>query len=154
MTEALSRRSVLTGFGTVLVGGLAGYVVARSSGAANGKPANATANGYGPAPQSSNNPSGNGTPLTSVSTVPTGGGVVITSQAVVVTKDSGGTVHAFSAVCTHQGCLVNQVADGTIDCPCHGSKFNADTGAVVTGPASSPLPKVAVTVKGGHVYRT
>jgi Rieske Fe-S protein len=70
----------------------------------------------------------------------------------VVLTRSGSTVHGFSATCTHQGCTVNQVSDGTIDCPCHGSKFDAATGAVVTGPAPAPLPPVRVTVRNGEVF--
>jgi Rieske Fe-S protein len=90
--------------------------------------------------------------LTPVSDVPRGGGIVIGSKKVVVTRDATGNVNAFSAVCTHQGCLVNKVSGGTIDCPCHGSKFNARTGAVVAGPAPTQLPAVPVTVKNGNVY--
>jgi Rieske Fe-S protein len=70
---------------------------------------------------------------------------------VVVTK-SGSQVHAFSSTCTHQGCQVNKVSGGRIDCPCHGSVFDASTGAVVAGPAPSPLPPVAVTVRNGEVF--
>jgi Rieske Fe-S protein len=70
----------------------------------------------------------------------------------VVLTRSGSQVKAFSAVCTHQGCQVNKVADGKIDCPCHGSVFDASTGAVVAGPAPSPLPPVAVEVRSGEVF--
>jgi Rieske Fe-S protein len=61
-------------------------------------------------------------------------------------------VHGFSAVCTHQGCTVGSVSGGAIVCPCHGSQFNAQTGAVIAGPAPRPLPKVAVVVRNGNVY--
>ena len=84
--------------------------------------------------------------------MPAGGGIVLAGKDVVLTKSSDGTVHAFSATCTHQGCTVDRVASGTIDCPCHFSKFDATTGAVVSGPATRPLPKVAVTVRAGQVY--
>jgi Rieske Fe-S protein len=71
---------------------------------------------------------------------------------VVLTKEAGGTVHAFSSICTHQGCPVDKVANGTIQCPCHGSQFDATTGEVVHGPAGRPLPAVAVIVRDGEVY--
>ena len=50
-------------------------------------------------------------------------------------------------MCTHRGCLVATVADGTINCTCHGSKFSIDDGSVVNGPATSPLGTVAVADK-------
>ncbi len=45
-------------------------------------------------------------------------------------------------------CTVATVADGEIDCPCHGSRFNVTDGAVVKGPATQPLPAKTVTVTG------
>ena len=95
-----------------------------------------------------------GTLLGSAADIPVGGGVVFTAAQVVVTQPTKGVYKAFSAVCTHVGCLCNQVADGTINCPCHGSKFKITNGAVVTGPASSPLPAKTVTVTGDKVYLT
>jgi len=63
-------------------------------------------------------------------------------------------VHGFSSVCTHQGCTVGSVANDVITCPCHGSHFNAQTGAVISGPAPRPLPAIAVVVRDGAVYTT
>ena len=80
-----------------------------------------------------------GTLLGHASQIPVGGGMIFTAEKVVVTQPVAGQYKAFSAVCTHVGCLCNAVASGTIDCPCHGSKFSVSTGAVVTGPATSPL---------------
>ena len=71
-------------------------------------------------------------------------------QHVVITR-AGDDVHAFSATCTHQGCTVDGVTDGRITCPCHGSVFDAATGDVVPGPATAPLPAVAVIVRGNDV---
>lgn len=80
--------------------------------------------------------------------VPVGGGLVVKDAEIVVTQPTAGEFHAFSALCPHQQCLVSKVADGTIDCPCHGSKFNATTGDVEHGPATSPLAAKTLTVDG------
>ena len=93
-----------------------------------------------------------GTPLATLDQVPAGGGLILEKAAVVLTKDQSGNVHAFSAVCTHQGCTVSEVSGGTINCPCHGSKFDVATGAPVAGPASSPLPPVQVSVHDNAVF--
>src|SRR3954452_19803145 len=77
--------------------------------------------------------------------VPVGGGVIFKDQKLVVTQPAQGQFKGFSAVCTHQGCVVDEVKDGTINCPCHGSKFKLD-GSVGTGPATQPLPAAAVRV--------
>jgi len=139
---------VLTGFAVTVVGGIAGFAAARGSNIANGTPVSGTAPGYPPPKKKTA-----GALLVALSKVPKGGGIVLSSKKIVVTRDSTGNVHGFSAVCTHLGCLVNQVANGTIDCPCHGSRFNATTGAVVAGPAPSPLPNIAIDVHNGGVYQ-
>jgi len=89
--------------------------------------------------------------LVALADVPVGGGVVLTGESLVVTRPAPDDVRAFSAVCTHQGCTVDTVADGTIDCPCHGSRFDAATGAVRHGPAARPLAPVPVAVRSGEV---
>jgi len=80
--------------------------------------------------------------------VPVGGGTVLTQSQVVVTQASPGQFKAFSAVCTHQGCLVSQVQNGLIVCACHGSTFSAVDGSNVSGPAPTPLTAKTVTVDG------
>ncbi|MGZ8802588.1 MAG: QcrA and Rieske domain-containing protein [Mycobacterium sp.] len=86
--------------------------------------------------------------LTKTTDVPVGSGVIVGET--VVTQPAAGDFKAFSAVCTHTGCLINEVADGTINCPCHGSKFSLD-GAVVNGPATRPLNAEAITVQGDSI---
>jgi Rieske Fe-S protein len=76
---------------------------------------------------------------------------VFADQRVVVVQPSEGTFTAFSAVCTHQGCAVHEVADGTINCACHGSKFDVADGSVVRGPARKALPQYRATVVGDVV---
>ena len=70
-----------------------------------------------------------------------GGGKIFADQKVVVTQPTSGDFKAFSAVCTHQGCVVSGVADGTINCACHGSEFDIATGAVKQGPATKAAPR-------------
>ncbi len=65
-----------------------------------------------------------------------------------VVQPSAGKYTALSSVCTHSGCAVNPPKDGQLYCPCHGSKFDAATGAVLNGPAVKPLPRYTVTKNG------
>jgi glycine/D-amino acid oxidase-like deaminating enzyme/nitrite reductase/ring-hydroxylating ferredoxin subunit len=68
----------------------------------------------------------------------------IDGRNVAAWRDDQGEVHAVSAVCTHMGCLVGwNETDRSWDCPCHGSRFAAD-GAVLHGPAVTPLAPVGV----------
>ena len=149
MTDfSLTRRGALAGSVVVVAGGVVGYLVAHNSAAARTTRGTSAANAYGPTAASG------GRLLARVDQVPTGGGIVVGKEAVVLTRTASGDVHAFSAVCTHQGCTVNRVAAGTIDCPCHGSRFDVATGAVRAGPATRPLPPVAVQVRDGGIYRS
>ena len=89
--------------------------------------------------------------LGAASEIPVGGGMIYKAAKVVVTQPTRGQYKAFSAVCTHVGCIMSEVANGTIDCPCHGSEFKITTGAVVTGPAPAPLPKKQIKIVDGQV---
>jgi len=89
--------------------------------------------------------------LAATTDIPVGGGMVIGKANLVVTQPVAGEFKAFSSVCPHVGCLLDKVANGTIDCPCHGSTFRISDGAVVTGPATQPLTPVPVTVAGGMI---
>ncbi|MER8089644.1 Rieske (2Fe-2S) protein [Streptomyces sp. NPDC058316] len=83
--------------------------------------------------------------------IPEGGGKIFADRGVVVTQPETGEFKAFSSKCTHQGCAVSSVSDGTINCPCHDSKFDISTGDVAAGPASRPLPAKSITVKDGSI---
>ncbi|WP_406509549.1 Rieske (2Fe-2S) protein [Streptomyces sp. NBC_00212] len=89
--------------------------------------------------------------LGKTSDIPQGGGKIFAAQGVVVTQPTAGQFKAFSAKCTHQGCAVSSVSGGTINCPCHGSKFDVADGSVKGGPAPSPLPAAAISVEGGSI---
>ncbi|MEU8682375.1 Rieske (2Fe-2S) protein [Streptomyces sp. NPDC048611] len=92
-----------------------------------------------------------GPALAKTSEIPKGGGKIFKGEKVVVTQPQDGDIKAFSAICTHAGCLVGEVSGGTINCMCHGSKFDITDGSVKTGPATKALAPAKVTVKGGSV---
>ncbi|MET8605501.1 Rieske (2Fe-2S) protein [Streptomyces rubiginosohelvolus] len=83
--------------------------------------------------------------------IPVGGGTIFKEQKIVVTQPTEGDFKAFSAICTHASCLVSTVSDGTINCPCHGSKFSITDAAVEAGPATRPLPAEEISVSGGAI---
>jgi Rieske Fe-S protein len=86
-----------------------------------------------------------------VSEIPVGGGVISQDPPVVLTQPTSGDIQAFTAICPHAGCLVSDVTDNEIFCPCHGSRFSAVDGAVISGPANSGLNGVAYQVTGDTV---
>jgi len=149
---------VLAGVGLV---GLAGAVTACSSSgssssssaasaATSSVPATATAAAGGASASA-----GGGTAagaLAATSEIPVGSGMIFPAKQVVVTQPTSGEYKAFSAVCTHMGCIVNQINNGTIDCPCHGSQYSIKTGAVVAGPAPAPLPTKQIKVTGDSIF--
>lgn len=143
----LTRRSLLRGFAVMAASGVAGFLVARGSTAAEDKPVMAAANDYGPAPRAADEK-----PLAALADLPPGGGLILADAGVVLLRE-GDKVSGRSATCTHQGCTVDRVADGVIRCPCHGSFFDAATGSVRSGPATRSLSEVAVVVRNGSVYR-
>ncbi len=129
----------------------AGGVAAATGLAACGSTTSSTSTTSG-ATSGSTGTTGAGGSLATVATsdVPVGGGTIDAAAKVVVTQPSAGEFKAFSAVCTHQGCIVADVST-TIDCACHGSKFSITDGSVVAGPARSALPAKAVSVSGNTV---
>jgi Rieske Fe-S protein len=90
----------------------------------------------------------------SKATIPVGGGKIFADQKVVVTQPTSGDFKAFSAVCTHQACVVSSIANGTINCACHGSQYDIATGAVKQGPATKALPEKTVAVSGDGITVT
>jgi Rieske Fe-S protein len=90
--------------------------------------------------------------IAAVADIPVGGGMILKKQGVVLTQPTKGKIKAFSVTCTHAGCAVTKVNDGSINCACHGSKFAIEDGAPTDGPAKTPLEKVSVKVKSKKVY--
>lgn len=91
---------------------------------------------------------GAGGVIADVSEIPVGGAIAATTSAgdaILLTQPTAGQVHAFSSICTHAGCTV-EPGDGDLSCPCHGSRFDLATGDAIQGPATDPLPKVAIAV--------
>jgi Rieske Fe-S protein len=159
-TDSLAtRRGVLAGVGLV---GLASAITACGAGTSSSTPAagNAagTTGGAGTAAPASSAAAGGASSssatnaLAATSKIPVGSGMIFPEPQVVVTQPTAGEFKAFSAVCTHMGCIVNQISNQTIDCPCHGSQYSITTGAVVAGPAPRPLPAKQIKVSGGSIF--
>jgi Rieske Fe-S protein len=135
----VSRQQVIRGAGIVLS---AGALAACGDGGSDKSAASSEAVTTPPSAAAQ------GGAIAKTSDVPVGSGVIVGD--VVITQPTAGDFKGFSSTCTHKGCAVNKVADGTIDCPCHGSKFNLD-GSVAKGPATKPLEAKAVSVNGDSI---
>ncbi|GGC54541.1 Rieske (2Fe-2S) protein [Hoyosella rhizosphaerae] len=92
----------------------------------------------------------NGFAIANVEDVPVGGGIVLFAEQVVITQPSEGNFFAFSAVCPHQGCMVQEPEDGRIVCPCHDSRFELD-GSRIAGPATSGLRPRQISLNGTSI---
>ncbi|MCP9213010.1 Rieske (2Fe-2S) protein [Streptomyces cucumeris] len=95
---------------------------------------------------------GDGMELAKTSQIPEGGGMIFKDHKVVVTQPKAGEFKAFSSVCTHAGCSVGDVTGGTINCPCHQSKFDITDGSVKGGPATKALPGAQIKVQGSSIW--
>ena len=146
-----SRRNVLIGSGVAVVaaaGGYVGFIAYGPQSKADAPNQNAP---YGVSTGAGTGAAAAQVVLAKVADIPENGGVVLTTAKIVLTRSTGDLVHAFTAVCTHQQCLVGSVSGGKIHCPCHGSAFDAGTGAVVNGPATAALAAVGVDIVNGEV---
>ena len=158
---ASSRRTVLACAGAACAAVLAGCSKYNSNngGIAGSQPAPATSSSAAQAapPASGSGAAGSGAAApaaqASTSDVPVGGGKILADKKIVITQPKSGEFHGFSAVCTHAGCIVGTVSGGTINCPCHGSRFSITNGSVVNGPAPSPLPPVGIKVQGTSIIQ-
>ena len=154
---ASSRRTVLACAGAACAAVLTGCSRYNSNngGIAGSQPPATSSSAAPPASGSGAAGSGAAGPaaLASTSDVPVGGGKILADKKIVITQPKSGEFHGFSAVCTHAGCTVGSVSGGTINCPCHGSRFSITNGSVVNGPAPSPLPPVGIKVQGTSIIQ-
>jgi Rieske Fe-S protein len=152
VSSPLSRRSVLR---AATVGGAALPLLAACGGGGGSDGSDDSTGGSGSSGASggdsgsSGGGSGGSGSTVAAADVPVGGGTILKADKVVVTQPAKGQFKAFSAVCTHQGCLVAKVDNGEIVCPCHGSHFSIKDGSPTSGPAQSPLQGKQVSDKGG-----
>jgi Rieske Fe-S protein len=143
LSPELSRRTVLG----VTVAGASGLLVACGGGSS---PSSASSD---PPSDSPSKTSSGSAGLVEKSKVPVGEGVILTGPKIVVTQPTAGNFKAFTAVCTHMGCTVDSIANGTITCPCHGSQYSIKDGSVKHGPAPKPLAEIAIKVQGDEIVK-
>lgn len=140
-----TRRGVLLGAGLAGIAGLAAACGGSGDGGGDG------GSGDGDAGGGAGGGTGTGEALASAAEIPVGGGKVFEDAKVVVCQPAQGEFKAYSAACTHRGCSVDSVSEGTINCPCHGSKFKIADGSVVNPPAEEPLEERQITVQGDQI---
>ena len=142
-TDGLGRRHALAG--------AAGLGLGLPLLAACGGDGTSTADDPATSPGNGSGAGGGGEAFATTGDVPVGSAAIFADQKVVVAQQSEGDFTAFSAVCTHQGCLVGSVEGEEILCPCHGSVFSIADGSVLNGPATAPLEEVAISVDGDQI---
>jgi Rieske Fe-S protein len=146
-----SRRALLAGAGVACAAMLAGCTTHDASNGGTTPATSGTATSAGGSTATSSAPAAGA--LAATSQVPDGGGKIIDGKNIVITQPQSGSFKAFTAICTHQGCIVSSVSGGTINCPCHGSKFSIRDGSVINGPAPSPLASIAIKVEGTSIFQ-
>ena len=140
-----SRRGVMCGLaGLGAAGALAACGTAESPSSSSPSGSDATTG------STDSSTGGGGDALASTADVPEGGGIVV--DETVIVQPSADEFMAFSAVCPHQGTIVNAPdADGNIICPNHQSTWSID-GELEQGPAETNLSEVAITVEGDQIF--
>ncbi|MFD1534625.1 Rieske (2Fe-2S) protein [Pseudonocardia aurantiaca] len=133
-----------------LVTGICGAATLTACGSGGGPTSPPSAPGPG-SPAPSPTQAGGSPSVVARSDIPIGGGTVFPDYRLVVTRPTAGDVRAFTAICTHDGCLLATVADATIQCPCHGSRFAIADGAVVHGPALRALTPRNIEIQGDSI---
>lgn len=123
------------------------------AGAGTSSSSDASSSAGASASSSSSAPASGSAVLAATSAVPVGGGTILASQKIVLTQPTAGNYKAFTAVCTHMGCVVGTIQNGLIVCPCHGSQYHIADGSVANGPAPQPLAAVPIKVVGGQIEK-
>jgi len=157
----LTRRSILTLGSAGAVGGALAL-----AGCAADAPSETTSPATTPSPTVTDEPTTEppsaapdappvGEDIVALADVPVGGSIdaTINGEPALIAQPTAGQVVAFSAICTHQQCVV-AAAGAEFDCPCHGSKYDATTGDVINGPALEPLSAIPVAVSGDRIVAT
>lgn len=157
MTEQkiITRRAVLSLSGA---GATAVVLAACSPGTDTGSPSvGGSTDAASPAPSSEAPPASggaaSGTEVAKLADIPVGGSIdaKLGSDPIVLAQPTAGEVVGFSAICTHQQCVV-AAAKTEYDCPCHQSRFDAATGEPFAGSkALTGLAKLTITVDGDAV---
>jgi nitrite reductase/ring-hydroxylating ferredoxin subunit len=141
MNKSISRR-------TALAGGITGagiLTLAACGGSGGGSTDTAAA-------QPPGTDSGSSSTLATLDSITVGEAVAaqLDGKPVLVSRPTASSAACFSAICTHQGCTVAP-AGKQLHCPCHGSVYDAATGAVISGPAPRALDRIPVAVDSGEV---
>ncbi len=86
-------------------------------------------------------------------------GVVLPGGERVCVVRRGEQVWAVHDVCSHRAfalsggdCVSGPNGESLMECPWHGARFSLETGEVMRGPATDPLPVFAVRVTNGDVF--
>ena len=156
-TSLATRRTVLRG---AMVAGVTVPFLAACGGdstADEGSTSNTGSTGSSSPPDGSTSPpdgggsTGTDSAIATTGDVPEGGGLILEDPQIVITQPAAGEFKGFSSICTHQGCPVDNVTDGTINCACHGSRYAIGDGSVSRGPAQQPLARRAVAADAGSL---
>ena len=153
--ESPNRRAVLGG--VAIIGAGAALTACGGSSDTSGTPAattSAPSDTPSATPSTSATTTSGGTPIGKTSDVPVGSGKIFTDKKVVVTQLTKGHFKAFTAVCTHLGCIVSSIDTKEIHCACHGSAYSIKDGSVVSGPAPAPLKAEKIADDAGTLKLT
>lgn len=102
-------------------------------------------------------PVGDPRPIAALDAVPEGSAHIFkfpsNADPAILLHLPGGELRAYSQKCTHLGCVVYYAPEaGELECPCHEGFFDADTGAVISGPPQRPLGGIEIEVRDGTVW--